>query len=138
MSPQADLKKLILTHTRRLQKLKQQQALAGPFGASQISIEIEDIEAEIKKLQTELETLEAGGLVDLETSTQSALAADLPQKSQSQPAPANLAAAQANLARLPLDTIPDPASLPPGSRMPSPATPSLSAGRKICAAWPEV
>ncbi len=57
MPRQDNLKKLIAKHSRRLQKLKEQQALKGLDTAPHILIEIEDIEAEIEKLQKELESL---------------------------------------------------------------------------------
>jgi hypothetical protein len=56
MPSQDDIKKLIRNHTRRLQKLKEQQALAGVAVDPRILIEIEDIEREIENLQTELKT----------------------------------------------------------------------------------
>jgi hypothetical protein len=51
MSHQDDIKKLISHHSRRLQKLKEQQALEGISVDPKILIEIEDIEAQIDKLQ---------------------------------------------------------------------------------------
>ncbi len=59
MSQQLDLKKLIFEHRRRIQKLKEQQARLGINTPPEILIEIEDIVAEIKRLQTELETTES-------------------------------------------------------------------------------
>ncbi len=49
-----DIEKLIIIYDRRLQKLKEQQALAGISVDPKILIEIEDIEAKIAELQTEL------------------------------------------------------------------------------------
>ena len=59
MSRQADIKKLIITYNRRLQKLKEQQALEGRSTDPKVLIEIENIEAEIERLQMELMRLEA-------------------------------------------------------------------------------
>ena len=53
-----DITKLICHYKYRLQKLKEQQASFGLNTPAHILIEIEDIEAGIKELQTELETLE--------------------------------------------------------------------------------
>jgi len=58
MSRKDDIEKLIVNQERRLQKRKEQQALFGLDAPPHILTEIEDIEAEIKKLQTELEALE--------------------------------------------------------------------------------
>lgn len=58
MSQKDDIKKLISNHGRRLQKLKEQQALHGTSTDPKILIEIEDIGAELERLQTELEKLE--------------------------------------------------------------------------------
>jgi hypothetical protein len=57
MSRKDDIKKLILKHKRRLQKLKEKQTTFGLDTPPHISIEIEDIEVEIENLQTELEVL---------------------------------------------------------------------------------
>jgi hypothetical protein len=54
MARRDDLQKLIQTHQRRLQKLKEQQAVQGINVEPHIVIEIEDIEAELDKLQVEL------------------------------------------------------------------------------------
>jgi hypothetical protein len=57
-SGKADIKKLIVVHNRRLQKLKEQQAKFGPlYAPAHLVMEIEETEAEIKRLQTELETV---------------------------------------------------------------------------------
>jgi RIO-like serine/threonine protein kinase len=61
MSRQDDVKKLINTHSRRLQRLKEQQALAGISVDPKISLEIEDIESEIEKLQAELTKKDSKG-----------------------------------------------------------------------------
>lgn len=58
MSRKDDLSKLIRNHNRRLQKLREQQALSGRSVDPGISIEIEDIASEVKKLQIELKNLE--------------------------------------------------------------------------------
>jgi formylglycine-generating enzyme required for sulfatase activity len=55
MSRQEDIQALIATHKRRLQKLKEQQALRGVDTPPHVLIEIEDIEAELERLQTELD-----------------------------------------------------------------------------------
>lgn len=60
MSTARDLRSLIAKHTRSLQKLKEQQALFGIHTPHHLLIEIEDIEAEIEKLQAELTDLEGG------------------------------------------------------------------------------
>lgn len=59
MSRQDDIKKLIVEHNRRLQKRQEQQARLGVNTPPEILIEIEDIEAEIEKLQTELTEIES-------------------------------------------------------------------------------
>ena len=58
MSYQDDIKKLITNHHRRLQKLREQQALYGISADPRILLEIEDIEAKIERLQTNLEETE--------------------------------------------------------------------------------
>ena len=55
MSYREHLKQLIENHERRLKKLKEQEALHGKSVDPHILIEIEDIEKEIRKLQTELD-----------------------------------------------------------------------------------
>ena len=59
MSRQDDIKKLIITNQRRLQLLKEKQAIKGVDVEPAVIIEIEDIEAEIEKLQTELTAIES-------------------------------------------------------------------------------
>lgn len=81
MSRQDDLKKLILYHERRLQKLREQQALKGISTDPKIFIEIEDIEATIAALQAEL-ALEENNL--------------LPELSGSLSVPAKVAAPQSS------------------------------------------
>jgi GAF domain-containing protein len=58
MSEMDHIKKLIVNHTRRLQSLKEQQALNGLDTPPKILIEIDDIESEIAKLQSELRMLQ--------------------------------------------------------------------------------
>ncbi|GIK43768.1 MAG: hypothetical protein BroJett011_76010 [Chloroflexota bacterium] len=57
MSQQADKKTLIRNRSRRLQKLKEQQALAGIYTDPKILIEIEEIEAEIEILRAQLDEI---------------------------------------------------------------------------------
>jgi hypothetical protein len=57
MSRRDDLKSLIDKLQGRLQKRKEQKAVYGPSVDPQILLEIEDLEAEIEKLQTELAEL---------------------------------------------------------------------------------
>jgi hypothetical protein len=57
------IKKLLDLHTKRLQKREEQAALYGDDTPPHISIEIEDIRAEIKQLEEEL-GLQQGGAVD--------------------------------------------------------------------------
>lgn len=54
-SRENDIKQLIFNYQRRLQKLKEQQALHGISVDPKVPIEIEDIESEIAKLQAELD-----------------------------------------------------------------------------------
>jgi hypothetical protein len=56
MSRKDDIRRLIIKHNRRLQELKEQKALHGISVDPKVSLEIEDIESEIARLQTELET----------------------------------------------------------------------------------
>ena len=53
MSDPRDTQRLIATKQRRLQKLKEQEAMMGINTPPHVSIEIEDIEAEIAQLQTQ-------------------------------------------------------------------------------------
>lgn len=55
--PQDDRENLIINYSRRLQKLKEQKAIRGINTPPETLIEIEDIEAEIEKLQTELNNI---------------------------------------------------------------------------------
>ena len=54
MVSRADIKKFIELDTRRLQKLKEQQALKGISTPPEVLIEIEDIEAKLEQLQVQL------------------------------------------------------------------------------------
>jgi hypothetical protein len=54
MLSRADIKKLIELDMRRLQKLKEQQALKGINTPPEVLIEIEDIEAKLEQLQVQL------------------------------------------------------------------------------------
>ncbi len=56
MSRQDNIKRLIVTYEQHLQKLKEQRASLGVYTPAHILTEIENIEAEIEKLKTELET----------------------------------------------------------------------------------
>jgi hypothetical protein len=57
MPRKTDLQQLIINYTRRLQKLKEQQALKGQNTEPDLLIEIEDIETQLAQLQAELATL---------------------------------------------------------------------------------
>jgi hypothetical protein len=54
MPDENDLKKLITIHQHRLQKLREQQAVTGVNTDPAILMEIEDLKAEIKRLQADL------------------------------------------------------------------------------------
>lgn len=58
MSHSDEIKQLITKSTRRLYKLKEQKAVFGLNTAPEISIEIEDIEAELERLQIIMKLLE--------------------------------------------------------------------------------
>jgi formylglycine-generating enzyme required for sulfatase activity len=55
MAAQDDIQKLITEHRRRLQKLRERQAKQGINTPPEVLTEIEDIEAQIDRLRTELE-----------------------------------------------------------------------------------
>lgn len=55
-----ELRRLIDRHQRRLQKLKEQQALKGNNAPPELLIDLEDTEAIIEQLQTQLNALEGG------------------------------------------------------------------------------
>src|SRR5688500_7381801 len=59
MLAKENIQKLIKISTRRLYKLKEQQALKGIGSPPELLIEIEDLEAEIARLQEELAALES-------------------------------------------------------------------------------
>lgn len=71
MSRQDDIKKLIFNYERRLQKLKERQAITGMSTAPEILIEIEDIEVNIEKLQAELSELQSLSHITTSKSEQS-------------------------------------------------------------------
>ena len=77
MSRQDDIKNLINNHSRRLQKLKEQQALAGIVVDPIILIEIEKIQEEIQYLQTEL-----GKIESVEASTKPRKGLNLPARGE--------------------------------------------------------
>lgn len=56
LSRKEELQRLIVNSLRRLQKLKEEEALKGR--SASLSLEIEDIESELEKLQTELREIE--------------------------------------------------------------------------------
>ncbi|MCP4604452.1 MAG: NACHT domain-containing protein [Proteobacteria bacterium] len=58
MSRKDGIKRLIINHSRRLQKLKEQEALHGFSVDPRIPLEIEDLETKIERLQAELEEIE--------------------------------------------------------------------------------
>jgi hypothetical protein len=57
MSRKTDIQNLVINHTRRLQKLKEQQALKGHAADPHLLIEIEDVEVQLAQLQAELASL---------------------------------------------------------------------------------
>jgi hypothetical protein len=59
MSRQDDLKKLITTRQRYLQKLKEKRALKGANAEPDLLIELEDVEHELEALQAELAALKS-------------------------------------------------------------------------------
>jgi serine/threonine protein kinase len=59
MPDQDHIKRLLTNYSRRLQKLKEQQALEGISIDPKILIEIEDIEAQLKKLAIDLKEIES-------------------------------------------------------------------------------
>jgi hypothetical protein len=62
MSEAANIKNLISKCTRRLQKLKEQQASFGLHTPPHILVEIEDTEAKLKELQAQLVAVETTGV----------------------------------------------------------------------------
>lgn len=77
MSRQDDIRKLLINYNRRLQALKERQALYGLDTPIAILTEIENIEAEITNLEAELETIttvlkdKARGFVSLKQDNES-------------------------------------------------------------------
>jgi hypothetical protein len=69
MSDSEDTERLITNHSRRLQILKEQQALLGISADPKIVLEIEDIEAEIARLQAELTVVKASEPADNQMDT---------------------------------------------------------------------
>ncbi len=59
MSQPEDIQKLINRYSRRLQKLKERQAVQGLNTSPEVLIEIEDIEVELERLQSQLESEQA-------------------------------------------------------------------------------
>ncbi len=57
MATAEDIQRLIINHTRRLQKLEERQALQGVSTDPAVSIEIEDIRAKIGSLKTEAQAI---------------------------------------------------------------------------------
>jgi cell division septum initiation protein DivIVA len=57
MSHKSDIQNLVVNHTRRLQKLKEQVALKGHNADPALLIEIEDVEVQLARLQAELASL---------------------------------------------------------------------------------
>lgn len=66
MKRKDEIRKLIETNSRRLQKLKEKQAFLGVSTPPEFLMEIEDIEAGIEKLQTELD-VEAKSSLQIDT-----------------------------------------------------------------------
>lgn len=60
MSEADGIRKIISDKSRRLQKLKEQEALYGISVDPRILIEIEDLETQLEELQTQLAALESG------------------------------------------------------------------------------
>ncbi|MBN1217349.1 MAG: hypothetical protein JXM69_00355 [Anaerolineae bacterium] len=60
MPDEQDMKKLLINHQRRLQKLKEKQVLLGLASPPELLIEIEDIEKEIGQFESNLEALVSG------------------------------------------------------------------------------
>jgi len=80
MSRQDDIKQLIVTHNRHLQKLKEQKALFGAETSPKTLLEIENVEAEIEQLQAELKEQE--GIVEMASETNLSDTKPRPQKTE--------------------------------------------------------
>ncbi|MCB0213395.1 MAG: serine/threonine protein kinase [Anaerolineae bacterium] len=65
MNSKTDLQALIINKSRRLQKLKEQQAFKGIDTPAHVLIEIEDMEIAIEQLQAEMMTLPAASEAEL-------------------------------------------------------------------------
>jgi len=84
MSNQDDIKRLVMNYQRRLQKLKEVQALQGINTAPDILIEIEDIEAELDKFQAALKALQHDVSAESPHSSSTSVATTLTDPSNSQ------------------------------------------------------
>jgi hypothetical protein len=83
-----DIQKLLLLYTRRLQKLREQEALKGISTPPEILIEIEDLEDKLAGLQAELESASSQPVSPL---TDDDLAQELTRLSGHQPTPSSSA-----------------------------------------------
>lgn len=86
MSRREDIQKLIVLYNRRLQKLREQEALKGISTPPEILIEIEDLEDKLAGLQAELESASAQPVSAL---TDDDLAREVARLSGDQPAPSS-------------------------------------------------
>lgn len=86
MSRRDDIQKLIVLYNRRLQKLREQEALKGISTPPEILIEIENLEDKLAGLQAELETASAQPVSPL---TNDELAQEVARLSGDQPAPSS-------------------------------------------------
>jgi hypothetical protein len=76
MSEADDVKTLIQTKSRQLQKLKEREALLGISTDPATLIQIEDLEAELDELQAKLAALESGASVRVSSTATSFSPAD--------------------------------------------------------------
>jgi hypothetical protein len=105
MSNKDNIKDLIKINYRRLQELKKQQAFQGAYNVDpKITIEIEEIEAEIAGLQTQLEMLETDTQLSFQKNTSNA-----PDEVASNPK--NLTPGQRNRLLKKLETLQQPRDL---------------------------
>jgi len=86
MPRREDIQKLIVLYNRRLQKLREEEALKGINTPPETLIQIEDIEAKLAGLQAELETASSQPASPL---TDDDLAQELARLSDDKPAPAS-------------------------------------------------
>jgi len=86
MPRREDVQKLIMLYNRRLQKLREEEALKGINTPPETLIQIEDIEAKLAALQAELETASSPPVSPL---TDDDLAQELARLSHDKPAPAS-------------------------------------------------